>query len=129
METKLYELPDPENYPVGRTAARRQGLKYYWGRRPCKRNHHSLRSTQTGNCLLCRRGVPSTPSNAWRRPDPYAIEDASRDLAKATGQNVYQSFVRCAAGHDDPMRYVSNRLCVRCAAAASREQYRRRTGR
>jgi hypothetical protein len=41
--------------PGARYEAMQQGLKHYVAEKPCKRGHFSLRITNTGTCIECRR--------------------------------------------------------------------------
>lgn len=54
--------------PIRRIAAKKQGLKFYYTGRECKRGHVALRYTTTGHCLACHiPGIPGNPIGARMR--------------------------------------------------------------
>jgi hypothetical protein len=113
---------------VGRRRdAKSQGLTRYYTGKPCKRGHLAERDV-AGNCLECVREKRESEKTA-RREDPSrqaaqlarSKEKQLREAARAQGLTWYYG-QPCDNGHNSARRYVSNGLCVECAAAAVRAQ-------
>ena len=94
-----------KNLPVCAADARDVGCKFYSTGKPCKHGHTSIRMTNTGVCMECKKIESLSDRNRQRRKD---WREKNQDLYRQKKRNYYQKNILSERSRDSA-RYKKNR--------------------
>lgn len=122
---KPRDCPEIETLASTKPAAVRNGGKYYFTGKPCKRRHLSVRYTASGCCYACHRLSVAVQSAKWQKANAGRAKEIQKQWRDGKRER-YRELQRAYYARNKQARNKANAVWRRRNLEVVRAQKRRR---